>query len=589
MESKKIFVFGNSFFNNNKINISKIKNDYLDLTNSRIKRNQKYNIFTKTIKNQFQVYSQSQAIEQIQKPIKKLEKNINMQSCPNKKPLKQIDLNQNYINLFKNKILNAKAIKSIMNSINYNANIRNNLNKIKEENNKFNYYNKEGKLNDYINKIQKNKTFYAPHPINKNNITKYNNRFNNRFNDCLQVIQINAEKTEGNNKTDLKNKMRLTNNNSWFRKTIIGKVKIQSLPKMKNIRGKIHNDKEKVKTFFHITKNPIKQISSIYGLKKINKGKQKNLFYFEVYSVPGTEKEKLKINQDTYLMIPNVNNTHNAKIFGVFDGHGVNSDKLSQEIRDYFIDFFSDKNKYEKEIIVGGNGILSNDENLEKVYKFMTKEKYKEIYQIFNDINKNLHDKYKDNDFCLKAGSTANIVVVLNDKKTSSLNKIISINLGDSKSLLINEENQVFELNIKHTPNNIEEKKRIEKNGGEISRVDWADYGPLRIFYKNKRYPGLTMTRAFGDFNAEELGVNTIPDIKEYDIYEKKPKIIVLATDGIWQFLSNEQVKNIILPYYEENNIAGGIQKLVSSARKMWETMNPRFIDDITVILLFFK
>ena len=92
-------------------------------------------------------------------------------------------------------------------------------------------------MNDYINKIQKNKTFYAPHPINKNNITKYNNRINNRFNDCLQVIQINAEKTEGNNKTDLKNKMRLTNNNSWFRKTIIEKVKLQSLPKMKNIRG----------------------------------------------------------------------------------------------------------------------------------------------------------------------------------------------------------------------------------------------------------------------------------------------------------------------------------------------------------------
>ena len=93
-------------------------------------------------------------------------------------------------------------------------------------------------------KLKKNKTFYAPHPINKNNITKYNNRINNRFNDCLQVIQINAEKTEGNNKTDLKNKMRLTNNNSWFRKTIIGKVKIQSLPKMKNIREKIYKLEE---------------------------------------------------------------------------------------------------------------------------------------------------------------------------------------------------------------------------------------------------------------------------------------------------------------------------------------------------------
>ena len=62
------------------------------------------------------------------------------------------------------------------------------------------------------------------------------------------------------------------------------------------------------------------------------------------------------------------------------------------------------------------------------------------------------------------------------------------------------------------------------------------------------------MTRAFGNFNAENLGFNTIPDIVEYDIYAKKPKIIILATDGIWQFLSNEQVKNLILPYYEEDN-----------------------------------
>ena len=284
-----------------------------------------------------------------------------------------------------------------------------------------------------------------------------------------------------------------------------------------------------------------------------------------------------------------MNNTHNAKIFGVFDGHGINGDKLSQEIRDYFIEYFSDKNKYEKEIVIDSNERLSKDENLEKVYKFMSKEFYKEINQMFKDINIKLHEKYKGGDFCLKSGSTSNIVMIFNDKKSQTLNKIISVNLGDSKSILITEENKIIELNKKHTPCDLEEKERIEKNGGEISRVDWADYGPLRIFYKNKRYPGLSMTRAFGDFNAEALGFSTIPDIKEYYIYEKKPKIIILATDGIWQFLSNEQVKNIILPYYEEDNISGGIQKLVTSARRMWETMNPKFIADITVILLFFK
>jgi len=286
--------------------------------------------------------------------------------------------------------------------------------------------------------------------------------------------------------------------------------------------------------------------------------------------------------------MPNVNNTHNAKIFGIFDGHGINGDKLSQEIRDYFIEFFSDKKKYEKEEI-NLNVYDSKDENLGKVYKYMSKENFKELNQIFGDINTKFHEKYKNNDFCLKSGSTSNILMLFNDKKSQILNKIISINLGDSKTILINEENDIIELNKRHTPNDIEEKERIEKNGGEISRVDWADYGPLRIFYKNKRYPGLSMTRAFGDFNAEDLGFNTFPDIKEYDINEQKPKIIISATDGIWQFLSNEQVKNLILPYYEEDNITGGIQKLVTSARRMWETMNPKFIDDITIILLFFK
>ena len=371
-------------------------------------------------------------------------------------------------------------------------------------------------------------------------------------------------------------------------------MKAPLLPKMNQLKEKIKKENEQIKTFFKTNKNRVQQSLSIYDFKKNfriknkYKYKRKNIISFEIYSLPGTERFQQKINQDTYLVMPNVNNTHNAKIFGIFDGHGMNGDKLSQEIRDYFIEFFSDKKKYEKEEI-NLNVYDSKDENLGKVYKYMSKENFKELNQIFGDINTKFHEKYKNNDFCLKSGSTSNILMLFNDKKSQILNKIISINLGDSKTILINEENDIIELNKRHTPNDIEEKERIEKNGGEISRVDWADYGPLRIFYKNKRYPGLSMTRAFGDFNAEDLGFNTFPDIKEYDINEQKPKIIISATDGIWQFLSNEQVKNLILPYYEEDNITGGIQKLVTSARRMWETMNPKFIDDITIILLFFK
>ena len=584
MENKKIFFFGNSPFYS-KGHINNLKKEYLELENNPNLKKQNESLFTKTIRSRFQFNSKSQNNDNISYFFKKPEKTkkINMISCSNDIYYKQIGLNQNYINSMSSKLHNVKAVKSILTTIKYN-NIRNSLNnQKKEEDNKMNIYKKENKFLNYINQYKENKTIYLPFSINKNNSLKCYNKFN----DCLKVVPvpINLEKTEENKK--IRDKMRITNNNSWFRKTMIQNIKIPSLPKMKKSNEKIKKKIEHIKSKTYFQKN-IKN-SSIYTLKKKNKKKIKTLSSFEVLSLPGKEKGLQKINQNTYIILPNIYNTHKAKVFGVFDGHGINGDKISQEVRDYFLEFFNDKNKYVKQMLFDYNGKYTTDDSVEKIYNYLTKDNFKEFEQLFNNINIKLHEKYKNNDICLKSGSTSSLLMILNDKKNESLNKIISINLGNSKCILIDEEDKIFELNKNHTPNDIEEKERIEKNGGEISRVDWADYGPLRIFYKNKIYPGLSMTRAFGDFNAEALGVNTIPDIREYNIYDKNPKMIVLATDGIWQFLSNEKVKNILMPYYEEDNINGGIEKLTNVALKMWETMNPKFIDDITVILLFFK
>ena len=587
MENKKILVFANSIFDN-KNYLDKLNKNYFDLSNNRIKKKQNtINIFTKFIKPKHP-NSQPKKIGLMKKLEKKIGKEFKMIN-EKKQNSKFIDLNQKNFNIMQSKLINPSNIKSIITTLKYN-NIMDMKIRKKEETNKTNICHKGNKIRNIINNFKdKNRTFYAHFSINKNNSSKCHNKIN----DCFQVVPILPEKTEGNAKTTsiLKNKMRLSSNNCWFRKTTVQKLKIPFLPKVKKVNEKIKDEKEQIKTFLHIYQNPVKRNFQFNFSDKKSRNKQKyfNLTSYEACSLPGTEREQQKINQDAYFVIPNVNNTPNAKIFGIFDGHGINGDKLSQEIRDYFIEFFSNKKQFGNKNILEYNETISRDENLENIYKFMTKDNFKEIKQIFSDINNKIHDKYMKNDFCLKSGTTSNIVMVLNDKTNQSLNKIISINLGDSKSILINEEDKIIELNKKHIPNDPEEKERIEKNGGEISRVDWSDYGPLRIFYKNKHYPGLSMTRVFGDFNADELGVNTIPDIKEYDISEEKPKIIIIATDGLWQFLTNEQVKNIILPYYEEDNISGGLQKLVSSARRMWETMNPKFIDDITIILLFFK
>ena len=64
---------------------------------------------------------------------------------------------------------------------------------------------------------------------------------------------------------------------------------------------------------------------------------------------------------------------------------------------------------------------------------------------------------------------------------------------------------------------------------------------------------------------------------------------MVIATDGIWEFLSNEKVRDIVMPYYNENNIHGCINKLIDIASKIWYVKNPKYIDDLSVILIFFK
>ena len=587
------------FYNENSSNI--LDKNYMEIYKDNNKQTQKINSIRKTFRSKLPFFNHKSQVKTYnkEKDNKKEIKTVNdILSYQNNK-------NRNFlfnkINQYPSEI-NTMEIKLFEFKNNNNQILP--FNKTKKENyhskiNSDNFYFKKKDIDIDIERIKflmkqkENRTFHCSVPRKKN--TTLNN---DKLSNCFTIYSIKNQEISTDKKfnrtLDSKNKFPnkfSTKKNNW---------KISTLPQM--YRTNNFNDKPKIakleeKTFYNVDKKYktySEQIKSLLFPKGKKKNKFKNLVSYDILSLPGSENGKQKINQDTYFVLPNINNTQNCKIFGVFDGHGDRGDIFCQEIRDYFIEYFSNTNIYNQNNIIFNNNFeilnkISNDENLEKVYNLFNKNKYDELNKLYENINKKIHEKYKENDFCIKNGATTNILIVMNDKKKDCLNKIISLNLGDSKSLLITEDNQAIELNICHVPEEISEKERIEKNGGEISRVDWADYGPLRVYFKGKNYPGLAMTRSFGDFNAEPLGINSIPDIKEYDIYDKKPKIIVLATDGIWQFLSNEKVKNILLPYYEENNIRGASQKLVSSALRMWEIKNPDFIDDITVILLFFK
>ena len=65
-------------------------------------------------------------------------------------------------------------------------------------------------------------------------------------------------------------------------------------------------------------------------------------------------------------------------------------------------------------------------------------------------------------------------------------------------------------------------------------------------------------------------------------------KFILLATNGLWEFINNNECVKIIKNYYENCMDANGaLESIVRLAISRWKS-EKNFVDDITCILLFF-
>ena len=308
------------------------------------------------------------------------------------------------------------------------------------------------------------------------------------------------------------------------------------------------------------------------------KEKNENDFNTQNYLINAINNYK-NINQYIYQNMKSAKNFREKIKNESFNNYNFTNKYLNKKIK---LNIFEDKNFNFK------NSIKSKikSEKIKKIYNQLSENNYSQIFSSYSKINEILHKKYSSNNICHLSGSTSLLLFIINSE---NCNKIITTNLGDSKIISISEDKKIKELNIVHTPNNPDEKKRIINNGGEIRRIDYSNIGPLRIWYKNKKYPGLSITRSFGDFESDDLGVISEPEIKEYDIDEEKIKIIIFGTDGVWKFLTNDKIMDIALPYYEQNDVNGAVNKISETAIKLWEVKNPKGIADVTVYVIFFK
>jgi serine/threonine protein phosphatase PrpC len=110
-------------------------------------------------------------------------------------------------------------------------------------------------------------------------------------------------------------------------------------------------------------------------------------------------------------------------------------------------------------------------------------------------------------------------------------------------------------------------------NGGRVESFkdsNGRNMGPARVWHLNENIPGLAMSRSFGDHCAAEVGVIADPEILEMNLTEND-KFIVLASDGVWEFLSNDEVVKIIYPHYLINSAEKAAEALIREALKMWK------------------
>ena len=118
--------------------------------------------------------------------------------------------------------------------------------------------------------------------------------------------------------------------------------------------------------------------------------------------------------------------------------------------------------------------------------------------------------------------------------------KFYCANAGDSRCVLaqsINGKLVAKDLSVDNKPDDPKEKARIESSGGRVAPMEDQGefFGPHRVWLKNKRLPGLAMSRAMGDTIAASVGVLPNPEIIEHDYVPGTDKFMILASDGVWE------------------------------------------------------
>ncbi|CAM8888685.1 unnamed protein product [Rhodiola kirilowii] len=165
---------------------------------------------------------------------------------------------------------------------------------------------------------------------------------------------------------------------------------------------------------------------------------------------------------------------------------------------------------------------------------------------------------------------------------------MVIANVGDSRAVLASMADDgslvAVQLTVDFKPNLPQECKRITESNGRVFCLE-DEPGVHRVWMPYDESPGLAMSRAFGDHCVKDFGLISVPDVTQRHI-TSRDQFVVLATDGVWDVMSNQEAIQIV---WSTPNRADSAKSLVKWAVRGWKHKKRGIaMDDISVICLFF-
>lgn len=262
-----------------------------------------------------------------------------------------------------------------------------------------------------------------------------------------------------------------------------------------------------------------------------------------------------KRNQDSILM--REHKPTGTMLLCVLDGHGEAGDLVSH----YITDHLADRVFAHKEFATNpGKAMRDEALKLEKAI---------------------VADSSVDTEF---SGTTAVLATVRGKTLTVA-------NIGDSRIILGRQSKKAMkavEVSIDHKPDREDEQKRIVAKGGRVFAVEYDDgiSGPPRVWLGHLDIPGLAMSRSLGDTVAHTAGVLSEPEMYTVELTDAD-KILVMASDGLWEFIENQEVIDMIVNCGSKEP-RKAVEMLVSEASARW-MKEEQVIDDTTIIVAYLR